>query len=138
MAKTSTMPFDSGASVKSESDLLKWVCNQEYCVGTILLTNAGETELQVQIGTPLALNGTPIAAASIANVKAISLENAFVSAGDTQICKVALRGPALLNADALPTTDTAGATIAQAAFITALQALGFQFLYEGEAAVIGT
>lgn len=138
MAKTSTMPFDSGASVKSESDLLKWVCNQEYCVGTILLTNAGATELKVQIGTPLALDGTPVAAASIADVKAISLENAFVSAGAKQICKVALRGPALLNADALPTTDTAGAAIAQAAFITALQALGFQFLYEGEAAVIGT
>ena len=139
MAKASTMPFDSGASVKSESDLLKWVCNQEYCVGTMVVTNAaGSSELAIDIGTPLGNTGAPIAAADIANTKALALQRIFIGAGDTQLCKVALRGPALLNMDALPTKDTAGATITAAALQAALQGLGFQFIEEGEPAVIGT
>lgn len=97
--------------------------------GTIAVDGGG-TATVFPAGTPMKQAGgtgtawdTPLRAASVGQVTALTLEKVTVLPGQTVPVGVICRGPICINFEMLPTVDYAGTAIVAATFKAALTAL---------------
>ena len=103
-----------------------------YDAETIEIDNSlGVTALIVPAGFPYTLAGVAIILTAEATVEALLLNEARVPAGDKELVAVLAKGAGVvINSDALPLLDLAGATLVQATLQTTLEALGFVYRLE--------
>lgn len=132
------------------ADLLLWEADpgQRYCRKAVNIKNTLGSTVDggtVGVGYPLNNNGGTwelCAAAGVNSADGILVDNEFVpslanNATTTRKYSVLVRGPALINVDALPTTDAVGAAITQSALVTQLATLGIQAQYEPDNTEVG-
>lgn len=97
-----------------------------YCRGELPIDNSAGTDvLEVPAGFPLEADGTLATATNESDIVALVLQPQRIPAGETVKVAVLLRGPCVINRDALPTADLAGtpANFDMDDFQTALEAL---------------
>lgn len=94
--------------------------------------NLGE-DLTLQPGHPMMEDGTPVAAADIANAEGVLLMPAVIKDGETVLATIITKGDSVvLNRTLLPTTDHEDAAINMTNYATRLEALGFVLRSESE------
>lgn len=113
-------------------DLLRAFWHAGYCIGSYKLVNpiASAITLTNPLGQPLKVSGANyvfVQDGDEANVTALLLHDRpilLTSSGTTdELYPVLLRGPALIDKDALPATDVNGDALTIATLVTALAAL---------------
>jgi hypothetical protein len=126
-------------SPKVPSDLLKWESNKKFTRETVSVTTIAATAIDIaeSLAQPVKVNGAEyimVAAADIANATALVLRtDSLVMVADANEDMVIInRYDAIINQDALPALDSAGAAINQTNFIAQLVALGFRMTSEAE------
>ena len=86
------------------------------------MANATGSAITLVPGAPMDDNVAEVAA-GIADTDGIVLEKTVIPNGESRRVPVLARGPAVINVDALPTTDYAGSAINMTNFQTALEAM---------------
>lgn len=118
----------SKTEVKNIADILKWCVNQAYCLAKVTFAANGSATAAIVAGQVLEASSTnKIPCTTEASADSVLLEHVTVAEAIAGCSKLAIvRGPAIIDKDALTHTDSTAA----ATSLAALAVLGIRTIEE--------
>jgi len=113
----STLPTYTKPLVGGDVIIREWA--REYTREEVTIANATSADYAMPAGYPInTATSKPVLTTAEANTYGFTVEPVTIVAGETRTIAIIVRGPAVINQDALPVLDVAGAALVPANMVT--------------------